>query len=417
MLRDGRKRLINSAIIMKKYLATSFKLLFNMANLNFCQSGTHIKMAIHYLKPVAFDPREMTPTEHARLNELLDQLDTAVDAFRAHKTTGCLAALKKYLDKPTPFAHDYVEMYAALPDDRWVIYVEEELADMTGDALSADLKACFMNLSSDQQRVALAYASVEGSAAADASQLHQPQKNISIIYKQILSEFPTLLWSEKDIKSVLDLAETLRKQKHFLSSWQWDTSDNKQKIAAAKGVLADAFPNDKVDELYIGEVKIKNAAAAFLTSAKADVMILGPHFFNLSWQLPFYLLAHEFQHRRQIRLISDLESGKINKTDPSYYQARLFRANMRGGYISTTITKGFISRTARYEDYFNQPVERHANDTASYAHFLAGTDAEKLWRLSEKFSRAASKTAQPLDAANRAASRVVGAAKSIFKRR
>lgn len=180
----------------------------------------------------------------------------------------------------------------------------------------------------------------------------------------------------------------------------WGFATKGDQIEKAKSLLAEAYPNDDVDNLHIGAVELEKAGASYLLSLAADTIVVGPLFSHpeiKKWDLGMYMLHHEFQHRRQIRLADKLDKGLLEKGSAQHYQARLYHAQMEGGYLTLMTAVNKLAMYARVGDYHRQPIEKQANEIATISSAIGNTSGAAMWMLNEKLSNAFSAVAKPIN--------------------
>lgn len=366
-----------------------------------------------------FNPALLSNEKRARLDSLLDQLDIAATERGLFTDAGKIEALKEWLtslpeNRP---ATDHLAFFQAIPKSRWNAFFAEVEQEFILNHKSPELFVQLKALGTYEQMQALAYASSEWQRFTDATQARKHWKKLNNLYTKILTEFPDILFSQDDAQTILALGGVFAKEYPNLKA-SWDRATSAKKAEKTKELFEKALPADDVNSMHVATVSLKAAAAAFMPSVNADTMICGGMFYDsTSPGFPMYLFTHEYIHRRQTRLMDRLVKGQLTKGSAEYYQARLFRANFKGGYLSPMATKGKIAMIAQLHDYYNQPVERHANDNASYAHYFGQTGSDLTWKMQEKLGHVFSAAARPLDATSYGVRRVVSAVTSIGRRK
>lgn len=366
-----------------------------------------------------FNPAGLSDEERARLDGLLDALDAAVADRKTYLNTGRAKALKEFLKDPCAnvITHDYLPALNAVPEDRWPAVVEEVAKDLAGMPSAANAIAQLKILGAPKQQEAVSFMVSQYVRFVDKSKERGHWQKVDGLYETILSEFSDILFNEDDIHGAVKLGEILGKEKASLTE-VWKKATGAEKIEKAKSLLARAYPNDDTAHLHIAPVETKKIIAAFNTVLSADTMVCGRMFLNgTSYAFPVYMFAHEFQHRRQLRLVDSLERNQLSKGSAEYYQARLFRANFEGGYLTPMTAPNKVAMYAKLTDYFEQPVEQQANDNAKLSSSIGNTGGDEIWSLSEKFSKAVSATVRPVDKIGHEISIAVSAITSIGRRK
>jgi len=367
-----------------------------------------------------FDPTRFSDEKQMRLDSLLDSLDMAVEERKKYLSVGYLKALKEFLKDPSAneIIHDYLSIFNVIPEDRWLLLVEEmERGASDGTSDSVDAIAQLKSLDAPEQKEAVSFMLVQYAQFVDESRDREHWQKLDGLYKIILSEFPDILFNADDIMGAARLGTILDKNKDSLSA-VWKTNAAGKKIETSKSLLTLAYPDDDIAHLHVASVEVKNVAAAFHTSLPVDTMVCGSLFLNSTrWVLPLFLMTHEFQHRRQLRLVDRLKKDQLTKGSAEYYQARLFRANFDGGYLSSTLATNKVAMYAKLTAYYEQPVEQQANDNTRLASIIGNTGGDVIWSLSEKFTKAVSAIARPVDKISYESRRVISAITSIGHRK
>lgn len=341
-----------------------------------------------------FDPSSLSDDKRARLESLLNTLDIAVEERKKYQTLGRVEALKEYLADPSAnkVAHDYLLMYNAIPTDRWSAMAAVVVKTLEG---RPDVIRQFEALDYERQKEAASFTFSQYTRFIDISEDRKHWKKLDGIYETILSEFPSILTSMDDLKGVVRLGQIFAKHKDRVTE-TWKTASAAEKIETAKSLLAEAYPDDNPEHLYVAPVDIKRAGAAFM--GVADIILCGPMMLGgTSSALPIYQFTHEFQHRRQTQLVERLEKNELPPGSAEYYQARLFRANHEGGYLTPMTASNKIAMLAKLTDYLEQPLEAQANGNAKLACAIGDTGGDSIWKVNERFCKAVSAVARPVD--------------------
>lgn len=346
-----------------------------------------------------FNPATLSEQQKARLESLLCNLEAAVKDRRQFLSEGGAKAMKEYLKNPAAneFDHDYLALFNIVPEDRWPAIIEElkkEVADVPG---TVDDLARLKTLDLAQQKKAVAYIASQYTRFLDKPKERAHWKKVDRLYQTILSEFPDILSNKDDVLHAVTLGLILKEKKNTLKE-AWENASAYEKIDLTKSLLKQAYPQDDVDHVHAAMVKIEQVAAAFHRNLTVDTIACGPLFTKMEkYGFPLYLFAHEFQHRRQARLVDRLERGLVSKDSAEYYPARLFQANFKGGSLSPSTEQGKIAMMAKFTDYCEQPIEAQANMMASIASNIGETGGDTIWSIAETFSKAASAVARPVD--------------------
>jgi len=346
---------------------------------------------------IKIDITVLSNEQKTRLEGLLDQLDLAVAERKVFVDSAQADAMRAYFKNPsTPIAaHDYIALFTELDDARFPALLAEMLQDLRARN-AEDVAARLETLELPEQKKIIGYVSSAYTWLCDEKKERQLWKKVSRIYNTILSEFPRLLTSVDDATGAVKLGQMIESKKGSLS-FIWPMATNDEKMKRVSDILKSAYPKDDVDHMHIASVDIKTVAAAF-TDDGVDTMMCGPQVLEGKIiDLSLFLIAHEFQHRRQQRLIDRLKRGELTKGNEDYYRARLFKANFSGGYLSAGVARGKIGMFAKFRDYVAQPVEQDANNHARISSVFGATAGQKIWDLNEKVSRVLSATARPLD--------------------
>lgn len=360
-----------------------------------------------------FDPTSLTPEKKQRLESLLDQIDAVTLERRTAKKAANVKSLEAWLEKPVTLAPGVTAFTRAVPEDRFPAYVAE-IAEWLGDTQgAAEALARVKSLPVNQQIEAVAAMSVGANVLIDPALEKKQWYALDRLYKTVLAEYPGILLTPNDVVGALELGKALHEHKNTLkAAWQ-DASVSKTETA--KALLAIAYPDEDTEHVHVAAVDTKRAAAGFITSKAADTIACGGLFTNArQFSFPMYLFAHEYQHRRQLLLADRLERGEITKDAPEYYQARLFRANFDGGYL-TPMNGNKLSMLARLSDYYDQPIEAQANELAKLASAVGGTGGDIMWKMTEKLNRAFSAVASPVHTVAEAVSSITRISKPKAK--
>ncbi|MDD9899498.1 MAG: hypothetical protein OXT65_00795 [Alphaproteobacteria bacterium] len=355
--------------------------------------------------PQTFNAAAMPPQKRERLENLLDQIDTAAAARKSFDEAGQFKALKVWLDNPQEATqklsnHDkerlstFEQVFSGIPADRLQHYIDEFADICHSQNGGADTFARLNALSREQKITGMAYAAQQGNQHVDASQNETHWNTMSKLYNTVLSEYPNILTTKEDIAGAQKIAGTLR-HLHPLMQAAWPHKTTQEKNAMMKRLFTETCPDENADHLHMATLNSNFAAAAFSSNVKVDTMYAGDQLEKLPPALGVFLYIHEYQHRRQRQLVQQLEDDKLQKGSAAYYQARLFKANQDGGYLQPMVAANQLETLAKTNDYMDQPVERQANDAASLTCALAGTGGDKIWAVADKAQRGLSTLSQP----------------------
>lgn len=345
-----------------------------------------------------FKPENYSQEQIDRLEHLLGMLDVATNKRKQYNQIGSFKALQTFMDDPSLYEeNDMCQVWGAIPHDRFNATIDL----IFGKDLSekhANIKNEFMHLEKSKKQRALSYASDKFRTYLSETRFQQDWRAVDSLFEQILAEFPEILNETDEIIAAMEMGRVLLSQKNELKEL-WAYALNSEKLDMARNIIKTAYPNDNVDNIHMQEVDIEKAAAAVVGGLEADTIILGQMFFSdKTFDFPLYLMNHEFNHRRQRRLVAQLDNGELEKATAKYYQARLFRANfsdLGGGYLSPMSAPNKIVRIAGLRDYMEQPVEQHANNMAVLSHKIAGTTGGTLWKINEGITKIFSDVCRP----------------------
>lgn len=304
----------------------------------------------------------------------------------------------------------------AYPAERWPGFIDETIKSMEDTPGAGHALAQLQELDLSEQRKGFSFMASQYVQFVDKFVDRGHWQKVDGLYEVILTEFPDILNNKDDVIGAVALGKIIESKKGGLTA-AWKKASGTQKLEAAKTLLSQAYPEDDTTHLHVAPVDVKKVIAGFSTSLHIDTMVCGPFFMNgESFGFPLYLFAHEFQHRRQLKLADRLEKNQLVKGSAEYYQARLIRANFDGGYLTPSTAANKVAWYARLTDYFEQPVERQANDSAKLSGRIGQTGGDVVWSLSEGFSRIISAAARPVDTVVGKVEQVVSAIGSIGHR-
>ena len=317
-----------------------------------------------------FNAENLSILDRRRLESWLSHIERVVDKRNLNKRQGYpayLGALNEWLEHPNQsFQSDQTYLYRAIPDDRMDDFIDDQLQyfpDIEGAQQS------FARLRSHpihKQKEALTFASVYRDYFSSNKDEERSWRALSQLYDCVLSAFPNILYCEDDArgrKNVLHLLEQDKRKKSLKQIWRDRSAGHEnRKIEAVRHFLATAYPGENVEHIEITVKPLRSIGGAFIGSLAADVMLHNARRLN-DVNRTLFVILHELQHRRQLQKIKQLEDGQLSKGTAEYYQARLFRANLCGGYLNYSTTA--CSNRNAVRDYDRQPVERHANDLAA----------------------------------------------------
>lgn len=351
----------------------------------------------------AFKPELFSEKQITRLEILLDKLDEAAKERKLFLDTAQIIAMREWLKNPDVKTepNEYLEIYNAIPDNIFCIYLEEEIKSIFGDQHKEVLKS-LSSFPVARQKEAFIFMQTVYSNFTDKKENREASAKLSKLYKTILTEYPDILNNEDDILSAIKLGKSFKEHEESLTNI-WQNSSMTEQIKKIKSLLAEAYPNDDVEKLYIGKAKAKKeVGAVFLPSKKTDVIICGPILSGgkeKTYDIGLFILSHEFQHRQQMRWVKKLENDKLEKGSAEYYQSRIYLATYKGGYLAPETNSGNIALFAGLKDYLEQPVEQQANNIATLSSMEGDTKGAKMWAFNEKLTKAFSIVAKPIDTA------------------
>ena len=324
--------------------------------------------------PQTFNAAAMAPTQREHLESLLDQIDGAAADFRSFCEKGYIAALMTWLRNPPramgclqngekAWAVTLDEMYTQMPDDRYEIVIKE-LEKSCDHTDTPELFAPFSALDRAEKNLYLAYIDLKKDEALDPREGAFHRRKLAKLYRAILTEFPGILLSKQDAQNYKTAVRSFKTNGDTLkSAFQKQGKDGIDTTATA--FLKSVFPTEPVGEMLVSELQ-KPSPARGLFQTETSMLFTTQQLKNTSAEDFMCNFMHEFQHFRQLVQIRKLEDGKLKKGSAAYYQARLFRANFRGGYLPPPPD----GNPEGFHSYHFQPVEAQANQMMQAAETL-----------------------------------------------
>ena len=356
---------------------------------------------MHAFEPVKiFDPRTLDKDKTQRLEELLDDLDLAVKERKKALYPGYHNALDAWLENPDMRAVEsyHSEVLSVLPEERLFKFLEQVFQSFSRDG-QEDLVNKLKPLNIEEQRDVLAFMISYHQFYLERDIDRKHWKRLNSLYRTILREYPDILNNESDISGAIRFGELIQKEKRSLTEI-WRQASLSEQVKKAHQLLADAYPDDDVGNLFI--TSIDNKLASFFVSMAADAIVCGDTFSggkHKRWDSALYSLAHEFQHRRQVRLVDEFKKGNLEKESSEYYQARLYDIQNKGGSLVHFMAKNGLEMVAKAWDYRVQPIERHADGMAKLSSVVGNTHAAARASRVETIDRIFSAVTKPIDTA------------------
>lgn len=353
----------------------------------------------------SFDPSNFSMRKHRRLDELLNDLTMAVALRGELINAGYLEALKKWVNNP-PIAGnmpngmaDRLAVSAAIPEDRWIASMQESLkasSMVMSEAARAIVR--FEELDISKQKEGISYTTSEYERFIDRPRDRKHWKTVSGIYRAVLTEFPDILNNEEDSAGSERLGNILKDEKEELDAF-WKNASDIEKAEKAKSILHIAYPKDDVPHLHMAVLETKTVEGAYSGNLITDTMICGTDTIKSKhWESSMFVFAHEYNHRRQRKLVQKLKEDRLTSGSAEHYQAWLFKANLAGGgYLVPSEAHGVLQMYARLADYITQPVEFHANENAKFAHDIGCTAMGVTWSVGKAIFKSISAITRPFD--------------------
>lgn len=351
-----------------------------------------------HFKP--FDPALLSARQHRTLEELLNALSETARARQVMTTRAMLQALRAAIDarNVTQWDEDLLQFYRALPASRWAATLEEGLRSHD-DLLQPDdhaTLAALRRLRPDRQKRLVAVAHHRHRAYMPKGQEEKLQARLSRLYGAIMAGYPDILNNTDDYSGAQRLGHLFRAAASYFAR-DWHRARAQQRLERLQHMLATAYPHDNVGHMHMTAFSSREFAGGFSPSLVTDTMLCGESF--LSQDAPdsiLFLIAHEYQHRRQMLLADKFEKAVLRPGSAAHIQGRLFSINFAGGYLTPDQTKDHLRAVQTMPAYLDQPAERQANQIAALSNDRAGLTGARQWRDLDREARLAARAAGPV---------------------
>ena len=219
--------------------------------------------------------------------------------------------------------------------------------------LDADTAARLSGLSPARRKAAHLHVGGHGLAMADPGALQRSAERLCRAYASVESIHPLSAVGAGDAAGIAALTAAVQ----AVPPSDWSATTPAARVDWLRGRLAAAFPTDDVAALRIEIVRERGFLGAF--DPATDRIMIGLAAL-MSPGEALWAMAHEFQHRRQHRLVDALEAGTLAPGSGDEFRARLFRINFDGYLGGAPIRDGRRAALAAIRAYAAQPIEANA---------------------------------------------------------
>lgn len=341
---------------------------------------------------IAKEKYQPTPTPAVKrvsmLAEEMDRLDSlsAVGRDIEHQIT--IAGLDRVLEKPRLLQKRGIS-YTVLNSLKNKAFEArlEETSEFLREYGRGDLSIRLEGFRRPLQELYMGSATRAGNNRQFQKQQNDIHRKLDAQYTRILKINPSILMTRDDISAANDLGEFIAPELTDLRE-KWRSLREVSKLLTCKDIWKQVFVHEDVDNITLGVPKYLGALGVCTTDPQEDALLLNRSFVKASsFDNVAVIFAHEYNHRRQGRLVQRLNQGEINPGDENYWKARYLRANADGGYIlpsSSLINPFRLAITAGA--YYSQPLERDANGLALITAMSAGMSDKAKKHLSNEIA-------------------------------
>ena len=330
----------------------------------------------------AHDPApRINPATAERLEAALRAAEAARAEMSRIAVDGRVKALRYATDSAHLLRNDSApaELMLSLPPESWRRYLERMVESASAPALGQAM-ADLLELPREQAVKIFVHADLNEGHFADRAALKPAVAALAKAYAEVTDILPLAELTAAETRDIEALARAAAADPaHPLGAADngWRAADDAGRIGYCRRVLAAAFPDEDTGAITMMAF---SGRAQFLAAyfGTLDAIILGPQMAGDQMR-GLHLLAHEYQHRRQKRLVGQLEAGALEPGSFDHARARLFRINLGGGYLSPTLLDA-AGTVFPFGAYSRQPVESSAYSAG--AAFNRAADA-LLQRLAE----------------------------------
>lgn len=329
-----------------------------------------------------------TPTPAVkRVSMLAEEMDR-LDALSAHgrdiANQITIAGLDRVLEKPRLIQRrgtSYVVLNA-LNNKAFKVRLEETTKFLR-EYGRGDISVRLEGMRRPIQELYMGSATMAGKNRRSQKKQDDVHRKLDAQYTKILKINPSILMTRDDISAANDLGEFIAPELPDLRE-KWRGLREVKKILTCRDIWKQVFVHENVDNITLGVPKYLGALGVCTINPETDTLLLSHSFVRASsFDDVAAIFAHEYNHRRQGRLIQKLEQREIGPGDDNYWKARYLRANAEGGYIlpSVSLLNPF-RRAITAGAYYSQPLERDANGLALMTAISAGMSDKAKRQLS-----------------------------------
>jgi hypothetical protein len=272
---------------------------------------------------------------------------------------------------------DMYKIYHAVPAGS-VDHMANNLLTCPSGHITADIAARILDAPLHTKRDAIAYVKSQYHKHLDDASERWYKQEIHTKFQSTMSLCPAILNNEDDINIATQLGINIRSQySKVFKLWDdvFKEENDQNRTDFMRSLLTTSF--SELDDLSFDTVHFQRANGFYDFSS--NMILLNSQMTNRFWEGALHTLAHEAQHGRQGRLMQQFDRGELEEGSAEHLQARLYKANANGGYISTQGIPDGDQQTIINTHYLAQPIERQANMMANLSSHIAGTGANQMW--------------------------------------
>lgn len=324
-----------------------------------------------------FSYSQPTQNDKVILERVFDALDIIAEQSRQVEEGKYIRGLAIALERMRWMrGSDYTKMTQALEDDRFEARLNEVKKSLSERGEKRILSELNMLHGNDKRLiVGLAQDVVRDDIEPEQE---RPQSLLLQGYRVIVQTHPTILNISDDVLAAQCLGNTLRACKNDLAKWK--DKDTTWKMDLLGRIWAGAYPEEDVPSLSLRVAKFRNIGGVYISDPGVDSAIMADWTLDLKdAEKALFIMAHEYNHRRQRRLADAFERGEVEPASPQYFKARAIKIGMSGGYLYAPRKAMPFYSTMKEGEYLAQPLERDANDMAMLSMQVAEfSEAEKV---------------------------------------
>ncbi|MGD9638038.1 MAG: hypothetical protein AB7U85_03145 [Alphaproteobacteria bacterium] len=374
--KELEKKILESPENTKKFVAKGFEVLDELGAFEMAGNEND--------KPLSEKDIQALTMLTSQLEQVTKSMDEMYGEANGKSMEACIDNADTII--PEPSNQDFCSV---MPDDRF----NKMIFDISKE-LTPDYRRKFNKLSREQKVNVIAASSENIAFFIDNKEYGRHQDNLIKIYGKLSKDFPQVINRSQDKEAQDLLAAVMLDGAREKLDKAWRGNNNEERLEAVKTTCQALFKKDERDYPFRMCSGGNGIAGAY--DEQTDFGVVADSLLKFpDWSMAMFVMIHENQHRLQHLQVEKLKEGKITENTAEYFQAKIFKSNFEGGYLSPLGKQGsLLEKMVVTGEYVKQPVETNANEAGyNFSKYFSGAGVGSM-KFADSLARVTSDVAK-----------------------